>query len=170
MLPGSYVVVVQAEGFALFASAEFTVTEPQVYELPNVSLSVATESIEVLVRPSDLIAAEQVRAQEKQRIVGVIPNFYTSYVYNAAPLTWQQKFSLAARGTFDPVSMLGVGFAAGIEQANNTFPGFGQGPSRLCKTNSQRSTDGRSSELLTQPSSQTLFIRTLVTSTVAPAP
>ncbi|MGB2628066.1 MAG: carboxypeptidase-like regulatory domain-containing protein [Candidatus Acidiferrum sp.] len=157
VLPGSYVVVVQAEGFALFTSAEFTVTEPQVYELPNVSLSVATESIEVLVRPSDLIAAEQVRAQEKQRIVGVIPNFYTSYVYNAAPLTWQQKFSLAARGTFDPVSMLGVGFAAGIEQANNTFPGYGQGAAGYSKRFAAKFIDGRSSDFLTHAVFPTLF-------------
>ena len=157
VIPGSYVVVVQAEGFALFTSAEFTVTEPQVYELPNVSLSVATESIEVLVRPSDLIAAEQVRAQEKQRIVGVIPNFYTSYVYNAAPLTWQQKFSLAARGTFDPVSMLGVGFAAGIEQANNTFPGYGQGAAGYSKRFAAKFIDGRSSDFLTHAVFPTLF-------------
>ena len=157
VIPGSYVVVVQAEGFALFTSAEFTVSEPQVYELPGVSLSVATASIEVLVRPSDLIAAEQIRAQEKQRLVGVIPNFYTSYVYNAAPLTWQQKFSLAARGTFDPVSILGVGFAAGIEQANNTFPGYGQGAAGYSKRFAAKFIDGRSSDFLTHAVFPTLF-------------
>ena len=127
VVPGFYVVIVKADGFALYTSAEFNVADRQVYELPDVSLSVATASTEAMVRPTDLIAAEQIKAQEKQRLVGVIPNFYTSYIYDAAPLTWRQKFSLAARGTFDPVSMLGVGFAAGLEQANNTFPAYGQG-------------------------------------------
>ena len=105
--------VVNAKGFAPFISAEFVVAVQQAYEVPNVSLSVATASMEVMVRPTDLIAAEQIRAAEKQRLIGVIPNFYTSYIYDAAPLTWKQKFSLATRGTFDPVAMIGVGFAAG---------------------------------------------------------
>jgi hypothetical protein len=104
ILPGSYLVVVRAKGFAPFTSVEFLATDQQVYELPDISLTVATASIEVMVRPTDLIAAEQIKAQEKQRLIGVIPNFYTSYIYDAAPLTSKQKFSLAARGTFDPVA------------------------------------------------------------------
>ena len=35
--------------------------------------------------------------------------------------TWKQKFSLAVRGTFDPVAFIGVGFAPGIEHTNNSF-------------------------------------------------
>jgi hypothetical protein len=128
ILPGFYRVIVSAKGFALFTSAEFVVKVKQAYEVPDISLSVATSNIEVTVRPTDLIAAEQIRAEEKQRLIGVIPNFYTSYVYDAAPLTWKQKFSLATRGTFDPVAILGVGFAAGIEQANNSYAGYGQVP------------------------------------------
>ena len=96
--PGPYLVVVNAKGFAPFVSEEFTVAVQQAYEIPIVSLSVATASIEVVVRPIDLIAAEQIRAAEKQRLMGVIPNFYTSYIYGAAPLTWKQKFSFAATG------------------------------------------------------------------------
>ena len=119
--------IVNAKGFAPFTSAEFIVTMQQAYEVPDVSLSVATANIEVMVRPTDLIAAEQIKAEEKQRLIGVIPNFYTSYIYDAAPLTWKQKFSLAARGTFDPVAVIGVGLAAGIEQANNSYAGYGQG-------------------------------------------
>ena len=78
--PGPYLVVVSAKGFAPFTSEEFVVAVQQAYEVPIVSLSVATASIEVMVRPTDLIAAEQIRAAEKQRLMGVIPNFYTSYI------------------------------------------------------------------------------------------
>jgi hypothetical protein len=147
--PGPYLVVVNAKGFAPFVSEEFTVAVQQAYEVPIVSLSVATTSIEVLVRPVDLIAADQIRAAEKQRLMGVIPNFYTSYIYDAAPLTWKQKFSFAARGTFDPVAVIGVGFAAGIEQANNSFPGFGQGAAGYSKRYAAKFVDGRSSDFLT---------------------
>jgi len=149
ILPGPYLVVINAKGFAPFVSEEFTVAAQQAYEIPIVSLSVATASIEVMVRPIDLIAAEQIRAAEKQRLMGVIPNFYTSYNYDAAPLTWKQKFSFAARGTFDPVAMIGVGLAAGIEQANNSFPGYGQGAAGYSKRYAAKFVDGRTSDFLT---------------------
>ena len=124
---GSYLVTVNAYGFAPFASSEFAVAVQQDYEVPDVSLSVAPANMEVTVRPTDLIAAEQIRAEEKQRLVGIIPNFYTSYIRDAAPLNWKQKFSLAARSAFDPVVYIGVGVGAGIEQATNAYPEYGQG-------------------------------------------
>jgi hypothetical protein len=157
ILPGSYLVVVNAKGFAPFTSVEFLATDQQLYELPDISVSVASASMEVTVRPPDLIAAEQIRAAEKQRLVGVVPNFYTSYIYDAAPLTWKQKFSLAVRGTFDPVAVIGVGIAAGIEQANNSFAGYGQGASGYAKRYAAKFVDGRSSDLLTHAVFPTLF-------------
>jgi Carboxypeptidase regulatory-like domain len=157
ILPGSYLVAVNAKGFAPFTSVEFLVTDQQVYELPDISLSVATASIEVMVRPTDLIAAGQIRAAEKQRLMGVIPNFYTSYIYDAAPLTSKQKFSLAARGTFDPVSMIGVGFAAGLEQAHNSYPGYGQGAAGYSKRFAAKFVDGRTSDFLTHAVFPSLF-------------
>jgi hypothetical protein len=147
--PGPYLVTVSATGFALFTSAEFVVKVREAYEVPNVSLSIATANMELTVRPTELIAAEQIRAEEKQRLVGVFPNFYTSYVYDAAPLTAKQKFSLATRGTFDPVAMIGVAFAAGIEQAKNSYAGYGQGAEGYSKRFAAKFADGRSSDFLT---------------------
>jgi hypothetical protein len=72
-------------------------------------------------------AEEELKQQEHQRIMGVIPNFNTSYVQNAAPLTPSQKFRLALRSATDPVAFLTAGFVAGIEQARDTFPDYGQG-------------------------------------------
>jgi hypothetical protein len=149
IVPGSYLVIVNAQGFAPFTSAEFAVTVQQAYELPDVSLSVATANTVVTVRPNDLIAAEQIKAQEQQRLIGVIPNFYTSYIYDAAPLTSKQKFSLAARGTFDPVALIGVAFAAGIEQANNSYAGYGQGAAGYSKRYAAKFVDGRTGDFLT---------------------
>jgi hypothetical protein len=146
---GSYLVTVNAKSFAPFTSAEFAVAMQQAYEVLNVSLTVASASIEVTVRPTEFIAAEQIRAEEKQRLIGFFPNFYTSYVYDAAPLTKKQKFSLAIRGTFDPVSMIGVGLAAGIEQASNSYAGYGQGAAGYSKRFAAKFVDGRSSDLLT---------------------
>jgi hypothetical protein len=155
--PGRYLVIVNAKGFAPFTSEEFVVAVQQAYEVPVISLSVATVSIEVTVRPPDLIAAEQIKAAEKQRLMGVIPNFYTSYIYDAAPLTWKQKFSLATRGTFDPAAVIGVGLAAGLEQANNTYPGYGQGAAGYGKRYAAKFMDGRTSDFLTHAVFPSLF-------------
>ena len=155
--PGSYLVMVSAKGFAPFTSPEFDVREQQTYEVLNVSLSVATANTEVMVRPTDLIATEQIKAEEKQRLIGIIPNFYTSYIHDAAPLTAKQKFSLATRGTFDPVALIGVGFAAGMEQATNAYAGYGQGAAGYSKRYAAKFVDGRSSDFLTHAVFPALF-------------
>jgi hypothetical protein len=157
ILPGSYFVLVSAKGFAVFTSAEFAVAAQQAYEVPDISLFLAATNMEVIVRPTELIAAEQIRREEKQRLMGVLPNFYTSYVYDASPLTWKQKFSLATRGTFDPMALVGVGFAAGIEQANNSFAGYGQGAAGYGKRFAAKFADGRSSDYLTHAVFPTLL-------------
>ena len=154
---GSYLVTINAKGFAPFTSPEFALAVRQAYELPEVSLSVATASMEVTVRPTELIAAEQIRAEEKQRLVGFFPNFYTSYIYDAAPLTPGQKFSLATRGTFDPVAMLGVAFAAGIEQGTNAYAGYGQGAAGYSKRFAAKFVDGRTSDFFTHAVFPTLL-------------
>jgi hypothetical protein len=154
---GSYLVIVNAKGFAPFTSAEFVVTAQQSYEVPTISLSVAMTDTEVTVRPTDVIAAEQIKAEEKQRFIGVFPNFYISYVHDPAPMTTKQKFSLASHDTFDPVSLIGVGLAAGIEQANNTYAGYGQGAAGYGKRFAAKFGDGRTSDFLSHAVFPSLF-------------
>ena len=76
----------------------------------------------------------QIKEQEKQRVLGFIPNFYVSYVPDAAPLAPKQKFELAWRSIIDPITFVGVGFLAGFEQASDDFQGYGQGAPGLCET------------------------------------
>jgi hypothetical protein len=154
---GSYLVIVNAKGFARLTSAEFAVGVKQAYELPDLSLSIATANMEVTVRPTEMVAAGQIRAEEKQRLMSVIPNFYTSYIYDAAPLTWKQKFSLAARNSLDPVTFIGVGFGAGIEQAKNAYAGYGQGAAGYSKRYAAKFADGRTGDFLTHAVFPSLF-------------
>jgi len=78
-------------------------------------------------------AAEQVRQQEKQRIAGVVPNFNVSYNADAAPLSRTQKLQIALRTATDPVAFGIAGFDAGLSQAQNDFPGYGQGAQGYAK-------------------------------------
>jgi hypothetical protein len=75
----------------------------------------------------------QIKDQEKQRVIGIIPNFYVSYTPNAAPLAPKLKFELAWKTAVDPVSLLGVGIVAGFDQAGDRWGAYGQG-AQGCKT------------------------------------
>jgi len=72
-------------------------------------------------------AEQEIKQEEQQRILGVVPNFNTTDVQNAAPLTAGQKFRLAFRSTIDPFQFVAAGLDAGISQAEDNFSGYGQG-------------------------------------------
>ncbi len=96
--------------------------------VPQVTLKVAANVTEVRVEPSQNEVAEvQLKEEEKQRVLGVIPNFYVSYIPDAAPLTSKQKFKLALRDTVDPVTFGVTAAVAGLEQAADQYGGYGQG-------------------------------------------
>lgn len=72
-------------------------------------------------------ATEELKQQEHQRILRVLPNFNTSNVQDAAPLSPKQKFHLALRSAVDPVQFGITAVDAGISQWSNSFPSYGQG-------------------------------------------
>jgi hypothetical protein len=157
LLAGSYVVSVKARGFRPASSGKFSIAVGQAYELAGLKLSIAPANSEVVVEPTELIAARQIKAEERQRVFGVIPDFYTSYVWNAAPLDTKQKYSMALRDTFDPMTFVGVSFGAGIEQANNAFPGYGQGAAGYGKRWGALFANGRTSDILSRAVFPSLF-------------
>ncbi len=125
--PGPFQLTIAAEGFAAQALSG-TLHEGEIYNAPRIALALATEKTEVrVVVPRVEVAEEQIKEEEKQRVLGFVPNFYVSYVPNAAPLTSKQKFELAWRTTLDPITFLLTGAVAGAQQANNVFSGYGQG-------------------------------------------
>ena len=105
----------------------------ETYIVPQVALAVAADiEVRVGVSPAE-VAEEQIKVEEKQRVLGFIPNFYVSYLPNAVPLTPKQKFKLAWKMTVDPVTLILNGAFAGIEQAQNHFRGYGQGAEGYAK-------------------------------------
>jgi hypothetical protein len=126
--PGSpYHVTISAEGFAGWTSDE-VILGPGQYEILTVSkLRIATAHTQVNVGYSAVeVATEQVKVEEQQRIFGFIPNFYVEYDPNAAPLTTKLKFQLAAKVSYDPVTIVGVGVFAAANQAGDR-PNYPQG-------------------------------------------
>ena len=70
-----------------------------------------------------------------------IPNFYVAYDYHAAPLNKRQKFQLAYKTLINPyTNALNAAFA-GIEQADDALPGYGQGAAGYFKRFGQQTSD-----------------------------
>ena len=122
-----YEVTIHAEGFADWSSPSI-VLEPSQYKIiTDCKLRLEEVQTSVDVHYSSVeIATEQVAVQEKQRVLGFIPNFYVNYDRHPEPLTPKLKFQLAAKLMTDPVTALGIGFVAGVRQAADS-PDFQQG-------------------------------------------
>lgn len=100
-------------------------------EAPTPALPSVSTTVQVIASPEE-IAQAQVHIEEQQRMLGVFPNFYISYVPDPVPLTPRQKFSLAARTLVDPVSLALTGVTAGAQQASHDYA-WGQGASAYGK-------------------------------------
>jgi hypothetical protein len=124
-----YHVTISSDGFVGWTSPVIVLNAGQ-YEILNgaeLKLAGGSTSITVSAGSSNVeLATEQVQMEEQQRVLGVVPNFYVSYDHDAAPLTAKLKFKLALRAETDPVTILGVGFVAGLDQEGTT-PNYGEG-------------------------------------------
>ena len=71
---------------------------------------------------------EQTSGTSNDRLFWTLPNFLTvKYAGHIPPLTTGQKFKVVARGTFDPIEIVYIGFLSGISQAADSEKGYGQG-------------------------------------------
>ncbi len=125
--PGPFQLTITSPGLA---SQEFSgiLSPGESYVTPIIMMAVATQVTEVHVALTpDQIADAEIKEQEKQRVLGVIPNFYVSYVPNAAPLSPKHKFELAWKSAIDPFTFVAVGVVAGLDQAGDRWGAYGQG-------------------------------------------
>jgi hypothetical protein len=74
------------------------------------------------------IEHEQETGTSKDRLFWVLPNFLTiESADNVPPLTTRQKFETTARGLIDPSEFVLTAVVAGLGQASNSIPEYGQG-------------------------------------------
>lgn len=125
---GIYQVTVSGQGLEPMQAMTVPLGEGEAYNLPITATPVPKFSSTVTVTATPVeIATAQVHEEMKQRVLGVIPNFYTSYLWNAAPMTPKLKYHLVFRSVFDPITIAGAAGIAGAEQWRNTYPGYGPG-------------------------------------------
>ena len=128
VVPGNvYQLTIHAPGLTDWTSPEFTVQSGQYKIVTDCKLRIEQTQTTVNVNYSPVEAAtQQVEVAEKQRVLGIVPNFYVVYDSNPEPLTTKLKFRLAWKVSRDPVTVTGVAFVAALKQAGDT-PNYGQG-------------------------------------------
>lgn len=72
-------------------------------------------------------AAQQLKEEEQQRVLGVVPTFSTTYHWDAASLSAGQKIELAFRSGIDPFTFAAAFLVAGYHEALDDDTGFGWG-------------------------------------------
>jgi hypothetical protein len=125
---GIFSITIEAEGFASVVRTGISVHPGEKYQLSPTTMQVAatTSSVQVGARTQYELAEAQIKAEEKQRFLFVVPNFYVSYVANPVPLTAGEKMRLAFRSMIDPYQFINTGINAGWDQWRNNNPGYGQ--------------------------------------------
>jgi Carboxypeptidase regulatory-like domain len=140
---GPFALTVSAASFAT-RQVPGTLHPGETLVIEDVSLPIAAATTEVQVSGKDNyeLAEEQIKVQETQRVLGVIPNFYVTYDPAALPLQPKQKFELAWKSSTDPFTFAATGVVAGLEQADNGFSGYGQGTQGYAKRYGASFADG----------------------------
>jgi len=129
---GGFRIMVKAAGFAdTTATGKLAPGEQQ--EMPPFALRVAELDTQVDAISQVALAEQQLKVEEHQRLLGVLPNFYVTYDHNAVPLTARQKYKLEGKLLIDPVNIAVTGILAGVQQERNTFSGYGQGAAGYAK-------------------------------------
>ena len=126
--PGSaYQITVAAEGFAEWSSS-VTVEPGQEKTLTDVTLHIlAVQRAVTVTYSSKEVAAQQLKAEEQQRVLRFIPNLYVTYEPHPEPLTTKMKFHLAYKDLTHPVFVVRVAGWAGVQQARDNPDEWRQG-------------------------------------------
>jgi hypothetical protein len=122
--PGAFELTVTTPGFAV-AKLSGQLAPGATVSLATIQLMLSAGAVNIDVRPDRVIAEEQLKTQEKQRVFGIFQNFLVSYDPSAVPLDAPQKFRLAWKSVTDPVQYGWIAALVGIQQSRNDFSGFG---------------------------------------------
>ena len=127
VVPGPFSVVIALPGFEpLSLDGTLQSNQPLTLVVPALQLATVNVSVDA-VASAEQLSIEQMHAEEHQRLLGVLPNFFVSYNWDAPPLTTRQKFALSTKNVLDPGNLALVATVAGVQQAADAFPGYHQG-------------------------------------------
>ena len=137
-----YQLKISAAGFSEWTSPPVRLEPSQFKIVTDIRLHIelARTTVDV-TQTSEEVATEQVKVEERQRVLGIIPNFYVVYDPQPAPLTTRLKFRLALKIASDPITATGIAFLSAVQQAGDT-PDYGQGAEGFGKRYGANAADG----------------------------
>src|SRR5215469_11722308 len=120
VMPGiAYQITVTAQGYGNWSSS-VTVDPGQEKTLADVTLHIlAVQRAVTVTYSSKQVAAQQLKAEEQQRVLGFIPNIFVTYERHPEPLTARMKFHLAYKGLTHPTFFGFEALWAGVQQAGH---------------------------------------------------
>jgi hypothetical protein len=135
-----------------FICGPFHILAASAQQQPQQSPQASDTSQNSSTEPVDKESSEQdgKNGTSNDRLFYALPNFLT--LENAGqvpPLTTKEKFKVVLRSSFDYVEYPWYGFLAGISQAENSEPGYGQGAAGYGKRYGAAFADGTIENLLT---------------------
>jgi hypothetical protein len=121
LTPGvTYQLTIKAQGYGGWSSS-VTVEPGQEKTLTDIKLRILAVQRAVTVSYSSKeVAAQQLKAEEHQRVLGFIPNIFVTYEPHPEPLTAKMKFHLAYKGLTHPTFFAFEAAWAGVQQATDT--------------------------------------------------
>jgi hypothetical protein len=121
LTPGvAYQLTIKAQGYGGWSSS-VTVEPGQEETLTDIKLRILAVQRAVTVSYSSKeVAAQQLKAEEQQRVLGFIPNIFVTYEPHPEPLTAKMKFHLAYKGLTHPTFFAFEAAWAGVQQATDT--------------------------------------------------
>ncbi|HZQ41862.1 MAG TPA: carboxypeptidase-like regulatory domain-containing protein [Acidobacteriaceae bacterium] len=123
----TYRLTITAPGFSEWKSAEIALQPGQHLDLNDITMKISAVETSVSAVFADQVATQQVKGEETQRVLGVVPSFFVVYAKNPVPMRASLKFNLAIRAETDSVTFFGAALLAGIHQAGGGSPHYQQG-------------------------------------------
>jgi hypothetical protein len=125
---GTFSIQVSGPGMSPASVPAVELRQGGVRFLPPIVLQVAaaSTSVKVYANPEQL-AEEQLELQLHQKVLGFLPNYYSSYDWNAVHLWPKQKLKIGYRSELDPVTFVIIAGEAGLDQMSNRYAGYGSG-------------------------------------------
>ena len=120
LTPGvAYQLTIKAQGYGGWSSS-VTVEPGQEKTLTDIKLRILAVQRAVTVSYSSKeVAAQQLKTEEQQRVLGFIPNIFVTYEPHPEPLTAKMKFHLAYKGLTHPTFFAFEAAWAGVQQATD---------------------------------------------------
>ena len=134
LTPGNYNVKISASGLADWSASNVRAAAAPGSKPVLAVMRVAPAVTSVTVGlPREEVAQAQLNQEVKQRVLGVLPNYYVAYENHPAPLSPRQKLHLGMKVLFDPATFAAVGITAGIQQKRNSYYQYGRGAEGFAK-------------------------------------